>query len=319
MKLLILHLSDIHFTDSQNFGDTDVEKIIAAMQQSIRDVEHVIVIVSGDLSFSGKKEECKRVSKFLYCIKRKMFERYKINDIKMAIVPGNHDIDYNKGDRGRLGLEKLEKNDNYRDALSEELEKQCQFFTLASRFKCFVSDKILDKLIYTYGDKTVSVNLINTAIFSSLDEDQGFHYIPDEYIKKLTAQTDSDFVITVMHHPHHCFSSNCKKSFEEALYSGSDMIFVGHEHYESSMKIEHEEVSVDIFAGGKLCDKGDWSGSEFHVGLLDLDSREYRSRKYEISADYSVYEETGDRTIIISKNRTNIEASGTCVRAHSLQ
>ena len=53
MKVLILHLSDIHFVEGDNLIRARLQKIVAA----VRSVEHkfdtCLLLVSGDIAFSG--------------------------------------------------------------------------------------------------------------------------------------------------------------------------------------------------------------------------------------------------------------------------
>lgn len=306
MKLIILHLSDMHFSKKNSYQPVNIDAIVAALQQSVFEVQHIIILVSGDLAYSGKKSECFQVLHFFNFIKAAIKSRYGILDIKICVVPGNHDIDYLKGDRGASGLANIEDHRSYDKHISEELEKQEQFYILARRYNCFKQSGLVDKRIFIYGEKKIQVNLINTAIFSSLDNDQGFHYIPMSDIVTLKDQNDSDFIFSVMHHPHHWYSASCKKQLEEALYSRSDMVFVGHEHYESTQKVEGEDSSVKIFAAGKLCDQGNWADSEFHIGLLDLETREYISKKYHLNTKRMIYECIGtDKPVSLSRNRYN--------------
>lgn len=305
MKLLILHLSDMHFVDYGNFKNETLKAISGALRQSIIGIEHVLIIVSGDLAFSGKKRECMQAANFLRALKVTIFKRYKIQDIQFAIVPGNHDVDYDLGMMDRSVLEGIDKENSYGVAIASELQKQQQFYVLAQHFDCYPNGGLVHQKKIAYGEKNVLINLINTAAFSAkVDEDQGFHYLPEADIKTVSSQGNgSDFVITVMHHPHHVFNWRCKKELERAIYYYSDLIFVGHEHYESAQKIESGEASVNIFAGGKLCDKGDWSDSEFHVAVLDLDTRKYQTQNYKLNA--GVYEEGERRIIELSQNRYN--------------
>ena len=306
MKLIILHLSDMHFSKKNSYQPVNIDAIVAALQQSVFEVQHIIILVSGDLAYSGKKSECFQVLHFFNSIKAAIKSRYGILDIKICVVPGNHDIDYLKGDRGASGLANIEDHRSYDKHISEELEKQEQFYILARRYNCFKQSGLVDKRIFIYGEKKIQVNLINTAIFSSLDNDQGFHYIPMSDIVTLKDQNDSDFIFSVMHHPHHWYSASCKKQLEEALYSRSDIVFVGHEHYESTQKVEGEDSSVNIFAAGKLCDQGNWADSEFHIGLLDLETREYISKKYHLNTKRMIYECIGtDKPVSLSRNRYN--------------
>ena len=305
MNLLILHLSDLHFDKYNNYQPENINAIVGALQQSMMNIEHILVVVSGDLAYSGKKQQFVQVNFFLRKLRKALSERYAISDIQIAMVPGNHDVDYSLGETKRGDLEELEASGGYEANISQELCKQAQFYVLSGFYNCFQTPSLLHQRTIAYGDKTIQLNLINTAVFSSLDEDQGFHYISEKDIKAMLAPSESDFVITVMHHPHHWYSSCCKKAFEEALYSRSDIIFVGHEHYESSMKIEHENASVNIFAAGKLGDRGDWTDSEFHVAVLNLDTRAYTTRKYHWNGAAKIYEEKNKKEITISRDRYN--------------
>lgn len=305
MKIVLLHLSDLHFKSKGNFRALHLRAIVSAMQQSIQDVEHVIVVVTGDLTFAGKSSHARQVSTFLDALRKEIIRRFKIKDVQFAIVPGNHDNDYDVNNLKRSELEAIEKDGNYDTYIRQEIKKQSQFYNIGKEFDCFPKVELLHKKVISYGDKKIQFNLINTAVFSSLEEDQGFHYLPKSVIEQLLQQGDSDFVITVMHHPHHWYTERCRKKLESALYSCSDIIFVGHEHYETTMKIESCDTTVNIFAGGKLCDRGNWNGSEFHVAVLGLEGRNYLTRKYIWDNDGELYKEIDRREFVLSKDRFN--------------
>lgn len=305
MKLMVVHLSDMHFRDSDNVSAGRVNAIVGTLQPQIKGIDAVLVIVSGDLAFSGDKQQFAEVKCFLDSFKKIIKSRYGIGRIDIVVVPGNHDVDYEKGSLDGKFLDDIEKDNLYDDFLNIEIDKQSEFFSLANVYDCFSESKFVHKKVLRYGNRALQINLINTAFFSSLSEDQGFHYIPIKYIHVLSEQGNSDYVFSVMHHPHHWYSYRVKKSLEEMLYSRSDIIFVGHEHYEASMQIESKDNSVNIFAGGQLCNQGDWSNSEFHVGVLDLDSRYYSSKRYKWTG--RIYEEQGDeKRVLLSKNRFNL-------------
>ena len=57
MKLIILHLSDMHFSKKNSYQPVNIDAIVAALQQSVFEVQHIIILVSGDLAYSGKKSE----------------------------------------------------------------------------------------------------------------------------------------------------------------------------------------------------------------------------------------------------------------------
>lgn len=305
MDILLLHLSDLHFKEKDNFDTVNIDSIVSALQQSMYNIEHILIIISGDLTFSGTKKQYEQIQNFLNLIKDKIIKRYKVEDIQFVLVPGNHDNNYKICHLTRSNLETIAKEDKYDNYVEKEIEKLRQFYKLAKQFDCFPNGELVYKKTIIYGDKKIQFNLINTAIFSSLEEDQGFHYLPDSSIEMLKDQGDSDFVMTVMHHPHHWYSSKCKKRLEQSLYSRSDLLYVGHEHYVSTMEIENQGTSVDIFSGGKLCDSGNWEGSEFHVAILNLATRNYRTKTYRLDSLAEIYKVVGNNELYLGKNRFN--------------
>ena len=286
---------------------TILNGIVSSMNTSMSDVQHILIIVSGDLTFSGKKEQSNKVDRFFRDLKQGILNRYRINDIRYVMVPGNHDVDYDisVGDRERSGLERIEELNSYDAEISAELEKLDQFYELAGHYSCFHKKSLLHTKTLKYGDINICVNLINTAIFSSNDEDQGYHYIRQSDIDRLSEQKDCDYVFSVMHHPCAWFNWRVVDKLESVLYNRSDLIFVGHKHFESTRTISDSNGSVDVLAGGKLCDRGNWSSSEFHISVLNTDSRELTTKKYQLDMSEIVYIEKEFRTIKLSKDRTN--------------
>ena len=135
MKILILHLSDMHFVNENNFTLANVNAIVNALQQSVISVNSVLIVISGDLANSGQKNEFMQVEQFLIDIKSEILNRYhkQVEDVQFVIVPGNHDVDLkNNNDLGKSGLEKLEKNGSYIQNFQSELNKQSQFFFMAN-------------------------------------------------------------------------------------------------------------------------------------------------------------------------------------------
>ena len=67
MKFCILHLSDLHFlSDSEkNPILSRLEQIAAAMDSAVKNPTVCSVVVSGDITFSGRKEEYELARKFV--------------------------------------------------------------------------------------------------------------------------------------------------------------------------------------------------------------------------------------------------------------
>ncbi len=86
MKLLILHLSDMHFSKKKSYQPVNIDAIVAALQQSLFEVQHIIILVSGDLAYSGKKSECFQVLHFFNSIKSAIKSRYGILDMLQLLM-----------------------------------------------------------------------------------------------------------------------------------------------------------------------------------------------------------------------------------------
>lgn len=305
MKILVLHLSDIHFEKRRDYSNKNLVGIINTLK-TIDEFSSVIVVISGDVAFGGKRKQYEVAYYFLANLKNRIKDEFDIGSVEFIIVPGNHDVDYDKGMLTHAELENIFKQNIQDLNLVDESRKMNAFYNHANGLQCFQDKKrfVCTKDI-VINENILHFNLINTAAFSSLEEDQGLHYLSAVDMNLLSTEKKSDYVITVMHHPHHWFISSMKKELEKIIYEKSDLIFVGHEHYSSSMHIGMNNAQVKIYAGGELSNKGDWSNSEFYVGLLELESREYNVLRYKWDVQHELYTRVSKEKTILSKNRVN--------------
>ena len=306
MKLLILHLSDIHFDKKNDITNENIEGIKKVFNK-ITDIDAALIVISGDIAFSGKKEQYDVAWKLFRNIKNVLINKNNIEKVDFAIVPGNHDIDYDAGERSYqelVNLHNLGQEDLY---LNDEKQKMLNFYNHANGLECF---KKRNEIVYTkklkYKDCSVKLNLINTAIYSlKKDEDQGFHYLPENEMNKIIGKDEDDFVFTVMHHPHHWYNENIRKKLEKRIYENSDVIFMGHEHYASTQEIKTEYSQVKICAGGELANKGNWTKSEFYLGTLNTNDRNYNIEKYIWDIKEKIYKKSNTESVNLNKNREN--------------
>ena len=92
MKVLILHLSDIHFADSDNLIAARLQKIVAALRSFEDKFDTCLILVSGDIAFSGKRSEYDVASKFFGNLKAEVEGIQPSLAVMCAFVPGNHDL-----------------------------------------------------------------------------------------------------------------------------------------------------------------------------------------------------------------------------------
>lgn len=95
MKVGIIQLSDIHFKEGKNLVVDYKDAFQRACIAYLRNCVKIIIVISGDVAFSGNKKEYEIAYSFL-----KDFEKFIkkegtwINSIDYVIVPGNHDCDF---------------------------------------------------------------------------------------------------------------------------------------------------------------------------------------------------------------------------------
>lgn len=296
MKILFLQLSDLHIKTPDSVSTLHIGKILDALRE-FGSFDKMILILSGDIAFSGSKIEYSYASSIITTIFREIKSKKIYNDrIEIICVPGNHDISFEDTPRTAEGLQKIYDDYSYESYLPDELAKQKNFFEFAKRNRCFKNKSVFDRKILRINGFKIEVNMINSSIFSLKDdEDKGMHYIDQTSINELNTPTNSDFVISVMHHAPEWYIDSQKNQIEPALLCKSSLIFMGHEHVTGIKNCSYDnKASAFIHAGGSLCNDSDWSKSEFEVGLLDTTSNKYDVKVFSWNSSAEQYEPTSN-------------------------
>ena len=143
MKLLILHLSDMHFIKSNSYSEANVDAIVSALQENVRDIKDIIIIISGDLTFSGFKAQYDDTEKFILSLKGKLCARYHFKSLNFAIVPGNHDVNYQIGLLTKDDLKQIEAKDEFEKRQKELSARAEEVKTRIRQHPVFGSGRIL--------------------------------------------------------------------------------------------------------------------------------------------------------------------------------
>lgn len=292
MKILFLHLSDLHIKTEYAASKTHIDKILDSLRM-FYPFDKIILILSGDIAFSGTSKQYKVASSII----TRIFRELKNKEIyyffvEVICVPGNHDIEYENPPRTAEELNKIYGDFSYQKNLSDELKKQENFFEFSNRNNCFCNKSIFDRKIIDIEGFKIEVNMINSAVFSLMhDEDKGLHYMNQSDINTLNTPSGADFVISVMHHSPDWYIDNQKHQIETALLCKSALIFWGHEHYSQTQKSSYNNNDTAfIHAGGSLCNDSDWTKSEFEVGAFNTDTYQYTANLFKWNNDANQYE-----------------------------
>lgn len=87
----ILHISDLHINSKENFDRSVVlDPLIERVKEDLTSgFKPEIIIMSGDVAYSGKEKEYALAKIFF----DKLLSTLSLSDKKLFIVPGNHDVD----------------------------------------------------------------------------------------------------------------------------------------------------------------------------------------------------------------------------------
>lgn len=302
MKVLFLHIGDLHIKDRQGINSFQIQKIVHSLNIFGR-FDKAIVVITGDIAHSGEENQYKMAS---YCVGQLVAgikRRYNYSErIEVLCVPGNHDIFHNGQCMTSKMLQKLRKDNSYYKHLQVELDKQKFFFNFAKKNSCFTYSGVYCRRTIDLNGFVIEANLINSGLFSIFDEDKGLHFIPQHCINEFNTPSGAELVITIMHHSPDWYVDSLKNMLEAAIYGKSSLVFFGHEHYIGNKTVSHENnAPVLIQAGGCLCKNDDWTNSTYHLGLLDTDTMVYKQCKFVWNVGQRQYEQKESCENILSK------------------
>lgn len=269
---MFLHLSDIHCEDSNSINNLKQDKIIDAIKV-VGNIDDCMLVCSGDLALSGQINEYKIAKKFIGRLLAKLgiiFGKH----IKILIVPGNHDLNYEGFCRSSDDIQSFYSKKMILKEFNNELKMNDNFMAYAQSKKCFLDNSVIESKNLKVGDIIIQANLINTSPFSTLKKDnKELHYMPEDYYYQLIKRDDANLSITIMHHSTEWFYSEIKEDFETILYNNSDIIFQGHEHVINTINIRSGSNKSIVISKG-----GEYSGKMTHestFSTLLLDTRDF--------------------------------------------
>ena len=220
-KILFVHLSDIHL---ETLGDNILRKAVSvatAISTSGERHEQIILVVTGDIAYSGKISQYKIAEEFLNTIKESLRNKFAA-DVNIVVVPGNHDCNFEaNGNETRAAiLETIRKRKN--GTISLEILTACcavqsEFDSFRKNITTLIpyeSDSLWHKYSITVGIHRVLIHGVNTAWSSELGNGLGAHEFPTDQYQKQTSDI-ADLRVLLMHHPYHWLNNARYREFEK--------------------------------------------------------------------------------------------------------
>ena len=319
MKVALLHLSDLHI-DRNNYQwmTNKTDQIVSAVWNDFSECNKIIIVVSGDIVYSGKEEQYGYAKLFFKALLRSFAERNLKNtelENKIICVPGNHDCNFDNDNGARAMLiNGLRSNialvdQSVYDTVSA-IQKEYQSFAKEIMINKEYIPSINTDLPIKVGEKTILFRLYNTAWMSTLNESQNSIVMPMNIM--VQENNNADLAISLFHHHYSWLTPACdnnKNCFRKYIMQTSNVVLFGHEHTPSSLQINdhYEGEVVNEFEGGTLC-SDQTNGireSSFNSLVIDIESFDCTVKSFEYSS--GIYSKKREESVDLNKERKTDE------------
>lgn len=284
MKLLLLHLSDIHIKSEGDFILKHADEIADAASSLDTGIEGCIVVITGDIAFSGQPNEYSLAEQFINQLKACLSKTIGVAELYVVLVPGNHDCDFSTPNQVRdilIGtLAKGAVETVSVELAMQSLAVQSNFWRFVTRVtgaapKSVPKDQLCRVEQIKIGSKTITFNAYNTAWMSQMHELQGslnfpYSFIPDE-------DAASDLVVSLFHHPYNWLESVNARVFRTSVERNSDLILTGHEHESDQyVKTNRRSGETNEYVEGAVLQDSKTQESGFNAILIDLETEKQK-------------------------------------------
>ena len=257
MKLGVLHLSDIHFRKHTDRAIKYGESIAKACYQVAGQSDEFVVIITGDIAFSGQAQEYEYANELLSVILAKL-ESETGQQPNVFLTPGNHDCALIPEDEIRtLTIDKIiEAPDaDIRQAYIDKCtEAQTEYFNFEKKIRLLepvFEDKLWKEYELPVGNRILRISSINAAWMSKLHESVGQLVFPiQNYVEHLEAP--SSLRLALIHHPLNWYCQSTYHPMRKALKTHCNAILSGHEHSIGSEKVADVNGSTLMFEAPAL-------------------------------------------------------------------
>lgn len=242
-KINILHLSDIHFRkkkdeEDKTFREKVQKKLIGAVEEYLKKHGNPdVVAVTGDIAFSGKKNEYDEAIEFFDKLKKMLPD-----GVPFLPVPGNHDVDREKVN-DFFSIHTIVKNGKTGKFL--ESQKDIDTF-INSKFKAYRAfvEQLTPGLYQSKGDYFWVKNIENKKIsFLGLNSSWACEGDTDRFNIALGGPQVADAIdrakgmdhrILLMHHPPVDWLKDMETDRAE-LFEHCNLLLHGHTHADNAL------------------------------------------------------------------------------------
>ena len=286
MELVILHLSDIHIKSDSDHILNRGEMIARSVFPYLPDCEHLVILISGDIAFSGKKAEYDSASRLINKISATISQEKEI-PICIVTVPGNHDNNFELDNEARkILIDNIHKQVSKIDTSIINIctNIQSEYFKFRNKIECGDHqdhDNLWRTTKIKINEKIINLEQLNISWVSKIEEEQGNLSFPHERYKTIL-ENKADIRLIIMHHPLNWFNQNSYRQFRHFIKISADLLVTGHEHIGNAGVTSEYEVEQTAFVEGNvLQDERGSSNSRFNIILINTNERTFLFKEYE--------------------------------------
>ena len=256
-----LHLCDLHIGHNDETQDVAMKQLISAVADATSDNELDLVLLTGDVAYSGLAEEYATFKRTLLDPLRSL---HVARNATYMSVPGNHDLDCDCSHPlvwGSLGNARQKIFWNFDEKGQDVRANRASGFSAYANF--LKQEAILgpdptcepaSRHIFSKSpENEITFICLNTSLFSdkllSEEEEKGVSPFPLQPLRALIQPSDNGNLIVVLgHHPAEWFELRSRSHFTSALRELGAIYLHGHEHETRAVFSSHALRSLGFGA-----------------------------------------------------------------------
>ena len=312
-QVLVVQLSDIHFREGSNPVDDRLDPLLAAIN-SIRPLPAAcLVLLTGDISFSGKTGEYERAFVFFSAVRSGLIQTFGDDNVAFDVIPGNHDCLQAEDELGvRAAVvagapERILIKNPDRGYINSLLNPQRHFYSFVERFTGMSLQgdaRVCRSSRIGLAGKMIELIAVNTALLSQRDEQVGTLAVPMTLLNDLPVkESDIDVTICVFHHPDNWLEPNFRREFRKFVESRAHIVFNGHEHLQDNHRTEASTGEHTVYIEADALQAKDYAPkSGFNCLLVDFEAQAVKYFHYRWKgARYSALTDGENHAVVLTQ------------------
>jgi len=287
MRLLVVHLSDIHIASSADPVLQRGKRIVDAVKNLDYELDAALLIVSGDIANTGDPEQYELARDFLEGIRRSLeTELLSLQGpVALMVSPGNHDCLFPIDTAARdVSVDAVVKDptrfaqQSIANVCTEVHEHFFDFRDAAACTGLVGTGRIFYEYNVSVGSERIHVCCYNTACTSRKHESPGGLVFPVEQVQIHGDLEGADLVLSLLHHPNNWFAPENARKVATFVDLTSDIVLTGHEHVQSRRsQTKATGEATQYIEGGVLQSRSDSNSSAFNAFVVDTNKRVWKN------------------------------------------